>query len=91
VDHKNRLRLGMFYSDIPKDMFLKGSSQIFYNGDSYALGKRIGPTVRIAPLQNFEVLLFGSKRLDSTPGTRYRGQVTFRYQLNSLLNRALRF
>jgi hypothetical protein len=91
LDPKGRLRLGMFYSDVPKGMFLKGSAQVFYNGDSYALGKRIGPTFRVAPFQNFEVNLFGSKRLDNTPGTRYRGQVTFRYQLNTMLNRAMRF
>jgi hypothetical protein len=87
MDRKARVRAGMFYSDIPKVMFQSGTHQIFWNGDSYVPGKRIGPTVKLAPLKNFDVTLFGSSRLDSTPGTRYRGQIAVHYQLASLLNR----
>lgn len=90
LDKKGRLRLGVFYCDMPKGIFLKGKSTIFINGDSYQLGKRIGPTVRLTPYKDFEVSLFGSDRLDRTAGTRYRGQVVVRYQLAGLLNRAMR-
>ena len=89
-DRKGRWRGGVFYSDMPSSMFLKGSDQVLLNGDSYVLGKRMGPTLRFAPWRDLEVSLFGSDRLDNTPGPRYRGQVTLRYQLASLLNRALR-
>jgi len=84
------LRAGVFYSDMPKSMFLKGESQIFWNGDRYVPGKRIGPTLSVTPLQNFEVSLWGGKRLDHTSGTRYRGEIAVRYQLTSLLNRVVR-
>ena len=89
-DRKGRWRGGVFYSDMPSGMFLKGSDQVLLNGDSYVLGKRMGPTLRFAPWRDLEVNLFGSDRLDNTPGPRYRGQITLRYQLASLLNRALR-
>lgn len=84
------VRAGVFYSDMPKAMFLKSGSQIFLNGDRYVPGKRIGPTVTVTPLKNFEVSLWGGKRLDATSGTRYRGEVAIRYQLASLLNRVVR-
>jgi len=84
------VRAGMFYSDMPKAMFRKGESQIFWNGDRYVPGKRIGPALSVTPLKNFEVSLWGGKRLDETPGTRYRGEIAVRYQLASLLNRAVR-
>jgi len=87
---KMPVRAGVFYSDIAEGMFQKGSSQVLLNGDCYALGKRIGPTLSVTPFKNFEVSLFGAKRLDDTPGTRYRGQIAVRYQLASLFNRALR-
>jgi hypothetical protein len=90
LDKKGRLRPGVFYSDMPKDIFLNGRAQVLLNGDSYVLGKRIGPTVRILVLKNCEVSLFGSRRLDETPGPRYRGQVGIRYQFASLLNGWLR-
>lgn len=89
LDRKGRFRPGVFYSDMPKGIFLKGTTVVLMNGDSYALGKRIGPTLRVTPFKNFEVSLFGSGRLDNTPGTRYRGQVTVRYQFADLLNRML--
>jgi len=88
-DRKGRWRGGVFYSDMPSGMFLKGSDQVLLNGDSYVLGKRMGPTLRFAPWRDLEVSLFGSDRLDKTPGPRYRGQVTLRYQFASWLNRAL--
>jgi hypothetical protein len=81
---------GVFYSDMPKGMFFKGTSQIFMNGDRYLPGKRIGPVVNVTAFKNFDVLLWGGKRLDNTPGTRYRGEIAVRYQFASLLNRALR-
>jgi len=84
------MRLGVFYSDMPSFIFLKGKTTIFCNGDSYALGKRIGPTLRVIPFGNFEVNLMGSSRLDNTPGMRYRGQIAIRYQFANLLNRGLR-
>jgi hypothetical protein len=90
LDPKGRLRAGVFYSDMPVEIFLNGKVQVLQNGDSYALGKRIGPTFRFKPFKDFEVSLFGSDRLDNTPGARYRGQVAFRYQFASLLNKALR-
>jgi hypothetical protein len=90
LDKKKRAKLGYFYSDVPAGMFLRGKTTIFQNGDSYVLGKRTGPTVRVTPFNNFELTLFGSARLDRTPGPRYRGQIQIRYQFASLLNRALR-
>ena len=90
LDRKGRLRASVFYSDMPAKIFLKGKTQVLQNGDSYALGKRIGPTFRCTPFKDFEVSLLGTDRLDRTPGPRYRGQVAFRYQFASLLNRALR-
>jgi len=53
LDKNGRLRLGIFYCDMPKGIFLKGKTTVFINGDSYQLGKRIGPTVRINSLQGF--------------------------------------
>jgi len=90
LDRKARVRAGVFYSHIPKGMFQDGTQQIFWNGDSYVLGKRIGPTVKIVPFKNFDVTLFGSSRLDNTPGTRYRGQIAVHYQLASLMSRIVR-
>jgi hypothetical protein len=90
IDKKGRLRVGVFYSDMPKGIFLKGSTKLLYNGDSYAYGKRIGPTVRLTPFKDFEVSWWGGARLDETAGTRYRGHISVLYQLASLLNRALR-
>jgi hypothetical protein len=90
LDPKGRFRAGMFYCDMPKGIFLNGKTQVLQNGDSYGLGKRIGPTFRFAPFKNFELSLFGSDRLDKTPGPRYRGQVAFRYQFAGLLNRLVR-
>jgi hypothetical protein len=90
LDRKGRFRAGMFYNDIPTEMFQRGGSQIFWNGDCYALGKRVGPNFRIAPFKDFDITLFGSDRLDRTPGTRYRGQIAVHYQLAGLLNRAVR-
>jgi len=87
---KMPVRAGVFYSDVPRGLFQKGSSQVLLNGDSYVLGKRIGPTLTVTPFKNFEVSLFGGKRLDDTASTRYRGQIAVRYQLTSLFNRALR-
>lgn len=89
IDQKGRFRPGVFYSDIPKGMFQLGGNQIFWNGDCYALGKRVGPTFKYAPTRNFDVTLFGSDRLDNTPGTRYRGQIAIHYQFAGLLNRAM--
>jgi len=90
LDPKARFRMGVFYSDMPKGIFLHGKATVLQNGDSYALGKRIGPTFRFSPVKNFDVTLFGSGRLDATPGARYRGQVAVRYQFAGLLNRLLR-
>jgi hypothetical protein len=90
LDRKGRLRSGVFYSDMPKGIFLKNGTVILQNGDLYSVGKRMGPVLRVLPFKNFEVNLFGSSRLDHTPGTRYRGQVTFRYQFADLLNRMLK-
>ncbi len=90
IDRKARLRLGMFYSDMPAGIFLKNGSAVFLNGDCYLTGKRIGPTVKLVPFPNAEIALFGGARVDDTPGTRYRGQIAFRYQLAGLFNRGLR-
>jgi len=90
LDKKGHLRPGVFYCDMPKGIFLNGKEQVLLNGDSYVLGKRIGPTMRIQVFRNFEVNLFGSRRLDNTPGPRYRGQVGIRYQFADLLRSALR-
>ncbi|HEY1264555.1 MAG TPA: hypothetical protein VGF06_13600 [Terriglobales bacterium] len=90
LDQKSRMRLGMFYSDMPAGMFLKDGSAVFLNGDCYLPGKRIGPTIKVVPFPNAEISLFGGARVDNTVGTRYRGQVAFRYQFASLLNRAIR-
>jgi len=89
-DRKGRLRLGMFFTDIPEDMFLKDGKTIFYNGDFYVLGQRLGPNIRIVPLKNLDIGLMGSARTDNTASTRYRGQISVCYHFASLLNRALR-
>jgi hypothetical protein len=88
LDRKGRFRPGMFYSDMPKGIFLKGKTTIMQNGDTYTLGQRVGPTFRVTPFRDFELSLLGTSRLDNTPGPRYRAQVAFRYQFGSLLNRA---
>jgi len=90
MDHKARLRLGMFITDLPEDIFLKGAQTILLNGDFYVLGQRMGPNIRMVPVKNLEVTLMGSARTDNTPGTRYRGQMTVCYHFAGLLNRALR-
>lgn len=90
LDRKGRLRAGVFYCDVPKGMFQLSASELLINGDSYGLGKHVGPTLRLTPFKNFEVSLFGSGRLDNTPGMRYRGQVAVRYQFSGLLNHAIR-
>jgi hypothetical protein len=54
------------------------------------LGERLGPTVRIIPVKNFEVSLFGSDRLDKSSSPRHRGQVAVCYHFGDLLNRSLR-
>lgn len=90
LDPKGRMRAGIFFSDMPRGIFLKGKAEVLQNGDSYGLGQRIGPLFRVTPFKDFEASLFGSSRLDSTPGARYRGQVVFRYQFASLLNQVLR-
>ncbi|HTR67059.1 MAG TPA: hypothetical protein VMH85_14870 [Terriglobales bacterium] len=87
---KMPVRAGVFYSDMPKGMFQYGSVQVLQNGDFYALGKRIGPSLTITPFKNFDLSLMGGERLDNTPGTRYRGQIQAHYQLASLLNRVVR-
>ena len=81
---------GVFYSDMPKGMFYSGPTQIFINGDRYAPGKRIGPTFTVTPVKNFDVMVWGGRRLDNTAGTRNRGEIAVRYQLASLFNRVLR-
>jgi hypothetical protein len=90
LDRKGRVRLGAFISDMPKGIFLKNKKTIFMNGDSYVLGERLGPTVRIIPVKNFEVSLFGSDRLDKSSSPRHRGQVAVCYHFGDLLNRSLR-
>lgn len=90
LDSKGCFRAGVVYSGMPRRIYLNGNATVLQNGDSYGLGKRIGPTFRFTPVKNFELSLFGSDRLDRTPGARYRGQVAFRYQFASLLNRLLR-
>jgi hypothetical protein len=90
LDRKSKMRLGVFYSDIPAEMFLKNGSPVLLNGDCYPAGKRLGPTAKIVPFRNVEISMFGGARVDDTPGTRYRGQVAIRYQFANLLNRALR-
>jgi len=90
LDRKKRVRVGGFISDMPKGIFLKDNETIFMNGDSYVLGERIGPTLRLIPVKNFEVALFGSSRLDSSSTPRYRGQMTVTYHFADLFNRGLR-
>jgi hypothetical protein len=89
LDSQRRARLGVFYSDMPDPIFRRGKSVVLQNGDSYLLGKRIGPTLRWTLPRNFEVSMFGSRRLDDTPGPRYRFHATLRYSFASLLNRML--
>jgi hypothetical protein len=88
LDIEKRFRPGVFYSDMPDPIFLRGRARILQNGDSYVFGKRIGPTFRWILPQNFEISLFGSRRLDSV-GPRYRAQIAVRYQFQNLLNRLL--
>ena len=90
IDRKSRITVGMFYSDMPAEIFSKNVSPVFFNGDRYAPGKRIGPIATVVPFPNVEVSFFGGRRIDRTPGTRYRGEIAFRYQFASLLNRAVR-
>ena len=90
LDHKGRFRVGAFYSDLPLDIFKNGKTVIFQNGDTYVLGKRIGPTLRITPFKNLEISTLGTSRLDAASTPRYRGQFVVRYQFADLLNRVLR-
>ena len=81
---------GFYYSDVPTQLFLNGKSQMWLNADTLVLGKRTGPTFKFTPYKQIEFSLFGGKRLDNTPGPRYRGQIQVRYQFASLFNQALR-
>ncbi len=90
LDQKGRFVPGFYYSNVPTQLYLNGKTQMWVNGDSYALGKRVGPTFKYTPNRQLEFTLFGSDRLDRTPGPRYRGQIQVRYQFASLLNQALR-
>lgn len=89
LDKRGKFGAGFFYSHMPTGMFALGKSQVFYNGDLYGLGKRVGPSFRWSPVKNLEFSLLGSRRLDSVPGTRYRAQVAVRYQFASWFNRVL--
>lgn len=90
LDQKGRFVPGFFYSQVPSQMYLNGKTQMWVNGDCFVLGKRTGPTFKYTPFKQIEFTLFGSDRLDNTPGPRYRGQIQVRYQFASLFNQALR-
>lgn len=89
VDHNGRVRLGFFMSDMPQAIFLRGQETIFFNGDSYVLGQRLGPTLRVIPVKDLELSLFGGVRTDHTTGPQYRGQIAVCYHFAGLLNRML--
>ena len=90
IGEAKRIRLGVFYSDIPSRMFVNAKTTVLLNGDSYALGRRIGPVGRYTPAKNLEVSFFASTRLDSVPGCRYRAQLAVKYQFADALNRVLK-
>jgi hypothetical protein len=78
-------------SDIPVETFRKGNTDILLNGDSMALGKRVGTGIRFVPAANLELSIFGSRRLETTNlAPRWRGQFMVRYQLGDAINKALR-
>jgi hypothetical protein len=83
------LRLGMFYSDIPSTTFINAKKVVLLNGDMFSLGKRIGPAGRFTPINGVEFSFLLSKRLDSTPGCRYRAQAGVKVQFTNLMNRTL--
>ena len=79
------------YSDVPPGLLRKNSADILLNGDSMALGRRLGSGLRFLPLGDLELSAFASRRLESTNlAPRWRGQLAVRYQLGDVINRALR-
>lgn len=90
LDPSKQWRASATYSDIPRQMFLKGKREVLLNGDSMTLGKRLGINLRFLPSKNLELATFISRKLDSTPNVpRWRAQASIRYQFGDLANRFL--
>jgi hypothetical protein len=87
LDTAGRWRAGATYSDIPANMFEENGRAVLLNGDGMGLGKRAGTQLRFAPVKNFELILFASRRIDDTPGHRNRVQLLARYQLGGLFSK----
>ena len=86
LDSPGHWRCSATYSDTPTKLFERKGTHFWQSGDKMSLGKRLGATLYFSPLHDFEVIWFASRRLDATPGTRYRAQLVVRYQLASLLS-----
>ena len=87
----NRCSAYATFSDMPAELLRKSSQDILLNGDSMALGRRIGGGLRFVPVANLELSVFGSRRLETTNlAPRWRGQFAVRYQLGDVINRVLR-
>jgi hypothetical protein len=89
LDQGGRWRLITSYSDMPRVMFDDAGRQILLTGDPFMLGRRLGMTLRFAPIRSLELVSFASHRFDSTPGHRNRAQIMVRYHLTKPLNTLL--
>ena len=70
---------------MPRGVFDNNGSQVMWNGDAIAFGRRVGLVLGYRLAENFDVVAFGARRVDSTPNTtRWRGQLMLKYQLAHL-------
>jgi hypothetical protein len=89
VKSKNRFRRfnpGMYYSDLPADVYRVGTAQALLNGDVYGTGKRVGVTAKYQVTKAFDVSTLVTRSVDTDTNFRWRAQVVARYQLAPLLN-----
>lgn len=87
LDQAGRWRAGIIYSHIPTGVFDKSGAQVLLNGDPITLGQRVGVRMGFAFVESFDVVVMGTRKLDSTPNTtRWRGEVMIRYKFASLMN-----
>jgi len=88
VKTKNRFgsfNPGIYYSHLPTGVYRVGTEQALINGDVYGTGKRIGVTAKRQVTRDFDVSVLITRKLESTPGFRWRAQIVGRYQVANLL------
>lgn len=87
----NAWKFTLLYSDVPRQMFNNFGQQILENGDTVALGKRMGGTMSVTPVaawKDFSVQMHASRRLDDSGlAPRWRAQVIASYKLAGIANK----